>query len=436
LKRNALDWLADWKNSSRRKPLILQGARQVGKTWLMKEFAKSEYDDFVYISFDQNKDAANIFAETKEPKQILERLGLIRGRSILPEKTLVILDEIQECPNALGSLKYFNENANEYHVMAAGSLLGTYLAKPMSYPVGKVNLLDVYPLTFDEYLAAEDAGMGQYYASVKSGDDYVSAFHEKMTDYYKKYLIIGGMPECVSAWVETRDPAQIGSIQNEIIKIYENDFSKHNGKINSGRILMVFRSIVTQLAKENKRFVYNCIKEGARAREFEEAIEWLVSAGMVIRTYNVSKPEHPLNVFAQLNHFKLFMFDVGLLKYMAGVNNQMILLKSDYQFKGAITENYVLQQIRDIFDVEPKFFSPSAASEIDFIVQDGGGVIPIEVKGGETVASGSFKGYIEKYKPKTAIRYSMLGYQKNDRFINIPLYLARKTNQLILGGGL
>ena len=397
----------------------------------MKEFAKSAYDDFVYISFDQNADAANIFAETKEPKQILERLGLIRSKPLLPGKTLLILDEIQECPNALGSLKYFNEDAGEYHVMTAGSLLGTYLAKPMSYPVGKVNLIDVYPLTFDEYLAAEDSGMAQYYASIKSGKDYVAAFHGKLTEHYKKYLIIGGMPECVSVWAETKDPSKISPIQREIIKIYENDFSKHNGKVNSGRILMVFRSIVTQLAKENEKFIYNCIKEGARAREFEEAIEWLVSAGMVIRACNVSKPEHPLNVFAQLNHFKLFMFDVGLLKHMAGVHNEKILLKADYQFKGALAENYVLQQIRDIFDVEPKFFSPSATSEIDFIVQDDGEIIPLEVKAGENTASNSFKNYLEKYKPKKAVRYSMMEYMRTDRFTNIPLYLARKTKELI-----
>ena len=230
----------------------------------------------------------------------------------------------------------------------------------------------------------------------------------KLFDAYNYYLIIGGMPECVSSWIHTKDPAKINQIQDELITLYENDFSMHNGKINSGRILLVFQSIVTQLAKENEKFVYGCVKEGARAREFEEAIEWLVSAGMVLRVRNVSKPEHPLNAFSQLNHFKLFLFDVGLLKHMAAISNEAILLKTDYQFKGALTENYVLQQIRDLYDVEPGYYAPSASREIDFVVQDGINIIPMEVKSGERINSERFKVYCKKYAPDTAVRFSKL----------------------------
>jgi predicted AAA+ superfamily ATPase len=241
------------------------------------------------------------------------------------------------------------------------------------------------------------------------------------------------MPECVLAWINSKDPEKVKQVQSELVTLYENDFSKHNGKVNSGRILLVFRSIVTQLAKENEKFIYGCVKEGARAREFEEAIEWLVSAGMVIRTYNVSKNEHPLNAFQQPGTFKLFMFDVGLLKHMAGVSNEAILLKSDYQFKGPLTENYVLQQIRDMFDVEPKFFAQTgpSLSEIDFLLQNGVRIIPVEVKSGENIRSTSFNKYLNKYSPANAVIFSKLEYHKGKRSTVIPLYLAGKTKELM-----
>jgi len=431
VQREVMSKLIDWKNSKRRKPLVLQGARQVGKTWLMKEFGKLHYEEVFYFSFHDNDDLTPIFDVNKNARRIVDALGASVGKKILPEKHLIIIDEIQENANALGSLKSFCEDANEYHIITAGSLLGTLLAQPMSYPVGKVNLVDVYPLNFDEFLLAVDKGTHDYTAQIVKENQIKGMFHKTLTELYAYYLIIGGMPECVATWVETKDPAEVAKIQSEIIKIYENDFTKHNSKVNAGRILMVFRSIVTQLAKENKKFLYGCIKEGARAREFEIAIEWLVSAGIVIRTYNVSKPEHPLNAFEQFNHFKLFLLDAGLLKHMAGVSNEAILLKSDYQFKGALTENYVVQQIRDIFDVSPKFFAPSSTSEIDLIVQSGMDIIPIEVKSGEALKATSFKNYIDKYSPENAVRYSKLEYQENDRFTNIPLYLARKTKDLI-----
>ena len=431
MKRNAIEQLLVWKNSTDRKPLVLKGARQVGKTWLMEEFGRLYYEDTFYFNFDEEDELQSIFETNKNPNRIIELLGMIKGKKILPEKHLIIFDEVQECSEALNSLKYFCEKANEYHIISAGSLLGTLLAKPKSYPVGKVNLLNISPMTFDEFLAASDEGLYSYYTGVQKGQRIEEIFHHRLLDAYNYYLIIGGMPECVQSWITHKDPAEISRIQQELIELYENDFSKHNGKVNSGRILMVFRSLVTQLSKDNEKFIYGCVREGARAREFEEAIEWLVSAGMVLRIYNVSKPEHPLKAYEQLNHFKLFMFDVGLMKHMAAISNEAILLKSDYQFKGALTENYVLQQIKAIYDTEPKYYAPTSTNEIDFVVQDGMNIIPIEVKAGESVTSASFKNYIKEYKPEKAVRLSKLGYEINDSFVNLPLYLANKMHELV-----
>ena len=430
MKRNALESLIRWKSSEDRKPMVLKGARQVGKTWLMKEFGRLAYDSFVYFNFDEEEELKSIFEANKNPQRIVELLSLIAGEKILPEKTLIIFDEIQECPPALNTLKYFKEKANDYHVIAAGSLLGTLLATPKSYPVGMVNLLDIYPLTFDEFLDATDPILYTYYESIQKEQDIEEIFHNRLLDAFNNYLIIGGMPECVSSWVKYKDPAKIREIQHELIEVYENDFSKHNGKVNSGRILMVFRSIVSQLAKPNEKFIYGAVRQGARARDFEEAIEWLVSAGMLNRVYNVGKMEHPLTAFDKLDQFKLFLFDTGLLKYMAGIDNSAILLKTDYQFKGPLTENYVLQQLRGQFEVEPRYYADKN-SEIDFVLQYGTEIIPVEAKGGEDKSAPSFKRYIAQNQPKHALRFSRRGYRKDGAITNLPLYLARKTKELL-----
>lgn len=430
LKRSAITELIRWKDSAERKPMVLKGARQVGKTWLMREFGQNYYDNFVYFNFDEEDELKSIFETNKNPHRIIELLSMICGEKIEPGKTLIIFDEIQECPEALNTLKYFKEKANEYHVIAAGSLLGTLLAKPKSYPVGMVNLLDIYPLTFDEFLEATDPGLYAYYESIEKDQQIEEIFHNRLLEAYNYYLIIGGMPECVSSWVKYKDPAKVSQIQRELIEVYENDFSKHNGKVNSGRILMVFRSIVAQLAKPNEKFMYGAVREGGRARDFEEAIEWLVSAGMLNRVYNVSKMEHPLSAFDKLDQFKLFVFDTGLLKHMAGIDNGAILLKTDYQFKGPLTENYVLQQLRGQFEVEPRYYSDKN-SEIDFVLQNGMEIIPIEAKGGEDKSAPSFKKYVAEYKPEHAFRFSKRGYRKDGDFTNLPLYLARKTKDLL-----
>lgn len=430
MKRNAMQSLINWKNDPERKPLILRGARQVGKTWLMKEFGQTCYANYVYFNFDEEDELKSIFQANKNPHRIIELLSMISGEKIQPGETLILFDEIQECPEALNTLKYFKEKANEYHVVSAGSLLGTILAQPKSYPVGMVNLLDIFPLTFDEFLEATDPALYTYYDSIQKERTIEEIFHSRLSEACNYYFIIGGMPECVSSWIKYKDPARISQIQRELIEIYENDFSKHNGKINSGRILLVFRSIVAQLAKPNEKFMYGAVREGGRARDFEEAIEWLVSAGMLNRVYNVSKMEHPLSAFDKLDQFKLFVFDTGLLKHMAGIDNSAILLKSSYQFKGALTENYILQQLQGQFEIAPRYYSDKN-SEIDFVLQNGTDIIPVEVKAGEDKSAPSFKRYVAENHPAAALRFSKRGYRKDGDITNLPLYLVCKTRDLL-----
>lgn len=430
MKRNAMQSLINWKNDPERKPLILRGARQVGKTWLMKEFGQTCYANYVYFNFDEEDELKSIFQANKNPHRIIELLSMISGEKIQPGETLILFDEIQECPEALNTLKYFKEKANEYHVVSAGSLLGTILAQPKSYPVGMVNLLDIFPLTFDEFLEATDPALYTYYDSIQKEQTIEEIFHSRLSEACNYYFIIGGMPECVSSWIKYKDPARISQIQRELIEIYENDFSKHNGKINSGRILLVFRSIVAQLAKPNEKFMYGAVREGGRARDFEEAIEWLVSAGMLNRVYNVSKMEHPLSAFDKLDQFKLFVFDTGLLKHMAGIDNSAILLKSSYPFKGALTENYILQQLQGQFEIAPQYYSDKN-SEIDFVLQNGTDIIPVEVKAGEDKSAPSFKRYVAENHPAAALRFSKRGYRKDGDITNLPLYLVCKTRDLL-----
>lgn len=426
MQRKALAQLLYWKKSPRRKPLILKGARQVGKTWLMKEFGRLNYEKAFYFSFEREEELFHIFEKNKDPLRIIDQLGTIYNDKIEPEKHLIIFDEIQECPKALNSLKYFNEEANEFHIIAAGSLLGTLLAESMSYPVGKVNLLDIYPMDFEEFLEAVEPSLLNYIEQT-SPDEIIEIQHTKLIEHYHNYLIIGGMPECVSCWVNEKNSGIVAEIQKELINLYENDFAKHNKKVNAARILLVFRSLVSQLSKENEKFIYGCVKQGARAREFEESIEWLVSSGIVLRVYDVTKPEHPLKAFEDFSSFKLFFFDVGLLKYAAGVSNKDIILDMGFQFKGALTENYVLQQLISQFDVKPHYYSPSQNYEIDFLLQNESDIIPVECK---NTISASFKRYRNEQNPNFAIRFSELPYKKQEDMINVPLYLAGQIKKI------
>lgn len=429
MQRKALAQLLDWKKSPRRKPLILKGARQVGKTWLMKEFGRLNYEKAFYFSFEREEELFHIFEKNKDPLRIIDQLGTIYNDKIEPEKHLIIFDEIQECPKALNSLKYFNEEANEFHIIAAGSLLGTLLAESMSYPVGKVNLLDIYPMDFEEFLEAVEPSLLNYIEQT-SPDEIIEIQHTKLIEHYHNYLIIGGMPECVSCWVNEKNSGIVAEIQKELINLYENDFAKHNKKVNAARILLVFRSLVSQLSKENEKFIYGCVKQGARAREFEESIEWLVSSGIVLRVYDVTKPENPLKAFEDFSSFKLFFFDVGLLKYAAGVSNKDIILDMGFQFKGALTENYVLQQLISQFDVKPHYYSPSQNYEIDFLLQNESDIIPVECKAGKNTVSASFKRYRNEQNPNFSIRFSELPYKKQEDIINVPLYLAGQIKKI------
>ncbi len=430
MKRKALDDLLQWKDSPHRKPMILRGARQTGKTWLMKEFGKKAYKNYVYFNFDEQPELRSLFETNKNPHRLIELLSLIAGIKIEPQHALVIFDEIQECSEALNALKYFYEKANEYHIIAAGSLLGTLLSSPKSYPVGMVNLLNIYPLSFEEFLEATSPNLFTYYQSITSDTKIEDYFHHQLIELYNYYLIIGGMPECVSSWLEEKDTQRISQIQQELIEIYKNDFSKHNGKVNSGRILLTFNSIPSQLAKMNEKFIYEAIKSGARAREFEEAIEWLNAAGMVNKVHNVSKVAYPLPIYEKMDNFKLFLFDTGLLKTMAGISNDAVLLNKEFQFKGALTENFVLQQLKTVLDVEPYFYADKNM-ELDFVVQLNDTLIPLEVKAGENVKSLSLKKALNFDVFPYGVRFSKLNYKKEERIINLPLYLVNKINKIL-----
>lgn len=430
MNRKVLEDLSQWKDSLHRKPMILKGARQTGKTWLMKGFGKKAYKNYVYFNFDEQPELKSLFETNKNPHRLIELLSLIAGIKIEPQHTLVIFDEIQECSEALNSLKYFYEKANEYHIIAAGSLLGTLLSSPKSYPVGMVNLLNIYPLSFEEFLQAVSSNLFTYYQTITPDTQIEDYFHHQLIELYNYYLIIGGMPECVSSWLEEKNVQRISQIQQELIEIYKNDFSKHNGKVNSGRILLIFNSIPSQLAKTNEKFIYGAIKSGARAREFEEAIEWLNAAGMVNKVHNVSKVAYPLPIYEKTDNFKLFLFDTGLLKTMAGISNDAVLLNKEFQFKGALTENFVLQQLKTVLDIEPCFYADKNM-ELDFVVQLNDMLIPLEVKAGENIKSISLKKALNFDMFPYGIRFSKLNYKKGERIINLPLYLVNKINKIL-----
>ena len=427
MERLLISQLLKWKESHSRKPLVLEGARQVGKTWLLKEFGRKYFKDVCYINFEQRDVLGEVFAGDLSPQRIIEQLSIYNGKLIEPEQTLIIFDEVQEMPRALTSLKYFCEEAPEYVICCAGSLLGIALHEGTSFPVGKTDFLHLYPLSFKEFLIANEEKMLVDY--IDKGNRNLGAFENRLTDYLKKYMIIGGMPAVVMEWLDSKDYNKVNRIQQELIAAYQKDFSKHAPNSMVEKIRYIWNSIPSQLAKENKKFVYGLVREGARAREYEDAIMWLCDAGEIIRTHNVNKPDIPISAYADLKSFKVFLLDVGLLRAMSRVSPKVILEGSRIfeEFKGALTEQYVCQELQNYSDVlETNYYwSSSATAEVDFLVSDGWDVYPLEVKAGVTMNAKSLKLYREKYSPKWALCTSLLAYEKNEasKTINIPLYM-------------
>ena len=432
MKRFIFDELLKWKESKYRKPLILKGARQIGKTYILKKFGEENYEGVAYFNFDHDEDLQNIFVNTKSPKRILEQLSFIYGKAILPEKTLIIFDEIQECPNALNSLKYFQEEANEYHIACAGSLLGIRLSHT-SFPVGKVDFLNMYPMTFSEFLIADNCeNLVEYMKSIKTIEKIPEIFFNQLEEKLKAYFIIGGMPEAVNVWVNEKNIELVNHVQENILRAYESDFSKHTQNSEANKISLIWNSIPSQLAKENKKFLYQVIKEGARAREYGNALNWLNDANLIYKIYNITKPDLPLKAYHDLSFFKIYMNDVGLLRRMANLDSK-IVIEGDRlfeEFKGAFTENYILTMLNYVFDEVPNYFTFDR-NEIDFVIQYKNKIIPIEVKSNKSTKNISLSKYNQKYDNEISIRFSMNNLNKDEKVLNIPLFLTEYIKNLM-----
>ena len=431
--RIAMEKLMNWKESKRRKPLIIEGARQVGKTWLMKEFGKSAYRDTVYINFDSNSRMSELFASDLDIDRLIMGLELYAGRKISSDSTLLIFDEVQEVPRALASLKYFYENAPQYHIVCAGSLLGIALHEGTSFPVGKVDFLKLYPLSFKEFLMATEK---ERFAELLDRRDFdmVASFKQTYIDALKQYYFVGGMPEVVQSFAENKDFNEARYIQKRILAAYEQDFSKHAPNEIVPKIRMLWNSIPSQLAKENKKFLYGLLREGARAKEYETAIMWLSDCGLVYKVGRVSRAGMPLKAYEDLKAFKLFMVDVGLLGCMTGLRQSTLLDGNDLftEFKGALTEQYVCQQLKTIEDMGIYYYTNDRGScEVDFVVDTGEQIIPVEVKAEVNLRAKSLKTYQEKFSPEVSVRTSMADFKKEAWLVNLPLYgieqIARLT---------
>lgn len=422
--RIAIEKLYKWKNSKRRKPLIIEGARQVGKTWLMKEFGKQAYADTVYINFDSNSRMADLFSADLDTDRLIMGLELYAGRKINPDNTLLIFDEVQEVPRALASLKYFYENAPQYHIVCAGSLLGIALHQGTSFPVGKVDFLKLYPLSFSEFLMATG---NERFAELLKNQDYemITSFKQTYIDALKHYYFVGGMPEAVQSFAESKDFNEVRAIQKRILAAYEQDFSKHAPNEIVPKIRMLWNSIPSQLARENKKFIYGLVREGGRAREYETAIMWLSDCGLVHKVSRVNAAGIPLKAYEDLKAFKLFIVDVGLLGCMTGLRQRTLLDGDDLfvEFKGALTEQYVCQQLKTVEDLGIYYYTNDRGScKIDFVVDNGEQIVPIEVKAETNLRAKSLKTYRERFEPELSVRTSMADYKKEDWLLNLPLY--------------
>ena len=432
MQRDAIKQLIEWKNSKYRKPLILQGARQVGKTWLMKEFARTQYKNYAYVTFDRSDTLRGIFSAEISILRLLEAIEIESGEKIYPKETLIILDEIQECPEALTTLKYFCEQAPEYHIIVAGSLLGVSLSGT-GFPVGKVDFMTLYPLSFLEFI---DATENKKFRNIiqKMDFDLLKPFKNKIINILKQYLYIGGMPEGVNNFRENRDYVEVRKLQRNILNAYEQDFSKHTTSTMAERIRGLWLSIPSQLAKENKKFIYGAIRQGAKAREYEQAINWLRDSGLIYKISKITKPNIPIHAYEELNIFKLYILDVGLLGALSGLSVKTILEDNKIftEFKGALTEQYVLQQIKiDTYKPLHYWTSKSNEAEIDFITQFEDIIVPIEVKATTNLKAKSLIQYRKEYSPPKSIRTSLADFEINHGLYNIPLYMIGNIDQIL-----
>lgn len=437
MERLIMSKLIDWKLSPYRKPLILKGVRQVGKTWLLKEFGRQYYENTAYFNFDENEEYKQFFETTKDIERILQNLMMASGQKILPQKTLIIFDEIQDCPKVINTLKYFCENAPQYHVACAGSLLGIALAKPSSFPVGKVHFMQVEPMTFTEFLLANgDEQLVQYLNSITQLEPIPDAFFNPLYEKLKMYYVTGGMPEPVLMWTQAHDVNAMQDALSDIISAYERDFSKHPNTSEFPKISMIWKSVPSQLARENKKFLYKVVKEGARAREYEDALQWLTDARLVRKVYRSSAPQLPIAAYDDLSAFKIYLADVGLLRRLAllaptafGEGNRLFT-----EFKGALTENYVLQALSGQFEADPRYWAQNNPPyEVDFLIQRENDMIPIEVKAESNITSKSLKKFKELFPTdvKLRVRFSLNNLTLDGDILNIPLFMADQTDQLI-----
>ncbi|HAN10767.1 MAG TPA: ATPase [Clostridiales bacterium] len=427
MNRIIMDSLIKWKESKNRKPLILKGVRQVGKTYLLKEFGKRYYKNVAYFNFEGNEGLMRRFDQDLDPKRIIEELGVITKQLITPEDTLIIFDEVQFCNKALTSLKYFYESTPEYHIACAGSLLGITLSKPLSFPVGKVDFLTLYPMNFYEFLRANNEDM--LIEAIKKADktEKISSLYEsKLVAYLKNYFIVGGMPEVVDTWIREKDIIKVEEVQSKILMAYELDFAKHAPTSDIPKLSLIWNAIPNQLAKENSKFIFGHVKPGARAKDLEDALEWLISAGMVYKVTKIEKPYMPLSAYEKLSSFKLYMHDVGILRRKANVSPEIIYNDSSEiykEFKGAMAENYVLSEMMATSGELPHYWSSGNSAEVDFVKQFGSDIIPIEVKSGKNTRARSLEVYRDKYNPKFCIKTSLLNLDTNGLTLNIPLYI-------------
>ena len=434
MKRLAFSQLTAWKKSAQRKPLVLKGVRQVGKTWLLKEFGKQHYENTAYFNFDERSELKQFFETTKDVQRILQHLSLINGAHIIPGKTLIIFDEIQECNAALNALKYFYENAPEHHITCAGSLLGIKISKPETFPVGKVEFLSVHPMTLTEFLwASGEEKLVQYIDSIDKLEPIPDIFFNQLYEKLKMYFITGGMPESIRAWVEEKDVTRVQKVLRDILDAYELDFSKHAEIKDIAKLGLIWSSIPSQLSKENKKFAYRSVKTNARGREYEDALTWLCNAGLAYKIYRNTKPALPVSAYDDLNAFKLYTVDVGLLRRLALLDpisfsegNRLFS-----EFKGALSENYVLQSLVSQYEVLPRYWSSGSTAEVDFTIQRGNDIFPIEVKSDENVRGKSLTLYNQKYTPRIRVRFSLKNLKKDDNLVNIPLFLADHLEKFI-----